>query len=181
MKFKETCNTFKVKFSENLVVVGGEDKTQSYILIDENGNEYPAVLVSEEVVFTATEDDIREGKVAATSSGVTVGTKVIPSYNTTEGFFVFSPGERLVIPFYDKRALYDYTKFQAIICPFDVTARDSVAAEKVSINDKVYMVSSSVPLSTVSKDSTIKSIDLGIYNESDIDYVVRYFTYKEIY
>ena len=45
-----------------------------FILVDEAGNEATAVYVEEATVFDATANDIRAGKIAATESGVTVGT-----------------------------------------------------------------------------------------------------------
>ena len=180
VKFSETQNVFKAPFSENFIIIHREDNTKSYILIDEDGNEYPAVLVSEETVFTATEDDIREGKVAATSAGVTVGTKVIPSYHTTEGYVIVPPNSVFSIRSLIGLNLYDYTKLQAIICPWAGNQEQSVSAEKVAIDSNVYNVNSTEKLSSVLKNHTNKTIDLGIVNESDKLYLLRYFTYKEV-
>ena len=44
-----------------------------YILVDEEGNEIPAVYVDSEVALTATADDIRAGCTAATDAGIIVG------------------------------------------------------------------------------------------------------------
>ena len=154
------------------------DDTQMYILVDEDGNEYPAVLVDEETMFDATANDIREGKVAATESGVTVGTKDIPSYHTLEGFVIIPAGSSFsVTGIVD----YDYTKLQAIICALGASLDTSVAAEKVSIESKVYAVGSTEVLSTVSTNSETSSINLGITNEGSAPCVMRYFTYKEEY
>jgi hypothetical protein len=50
----------------------------TYIIVDENGYEIPAVLTEEEVVLTATAaNDIRIGKTAVTEEGVVVGQKEI--------------------------------------------------------------------------------------------------------
>ena len=59
---------------------------KTFILMDENGNEITGVVVDQETVFTATDNDVREGFVYAGDSGVSTGTKNIPSYHTTEGF-----------------------------------------------------------------------------------------------
>ena len=48
--------------------------TPTYTLLMQDGTEVIAVEFDEELVFTATADDIRKGTVAATASGVTVGT-----------------------------------------------------------------------------------------------------------
>lgn len=155
----------------------GEPDDQMYILVDEKGNEIPAVLVDEVTVFDATANDIREGKTAATESGVTVGTKEIPSYITTEGYMLISNGKTFSLPM-NKR--YDFTKLQVITCPWAGSIAGSVAADKVVINEKVYPVNSTEILASVTKDSATQSINLGISNDSGSLYLVRYFTYKEV-
>lgn len=160
-------------------VVGGSPLVKSYILETEDGKEIPAVLTAQEVVFDATPNDIREGKVAATGDGVTVGEKVIPSYNTSEGYKVIRPGSKFTIPLKSMR-LYEYTKLQAIICPYNSSLSNSVSAEKVAINDNVYEVNSDVSISIVRKDDLEQSIDLGITNNTDKPYILRFITYKEI-
>lgn len=160
-------------------VVGGSPLVKSYILETEDGKEIPAVLTAQEVVFDATPNDIREGKVAATGDGVTVGEKVIPSYHTNEGYKVIRPGSKFTIPLKSMR-LYEYTKLQAIICPYNSSLSNSVSAEKVAINDNVYEVNSDVSISIVGKDDLEQSIDLGIANNTDKPYILRFFTYKEI-
>lgn len=157
----------------------GEDDTQAYILVDEDGNEYPAVLVNEETVFDATANDIREGKIAATEDGVTVGTKEIPAYITTEGFKLISAGKPITITMNDGK--HEYTKLLAIVCAYNTSMTNSVAVEKSCINDKVYPAASTEVLATVSVDNVAKAIDLGILNESDKPVLIRYITYKEEY
>lgn len=153
------------------------DDTQTYMLVTTDGQEIPAVLVGEETLFTATENDIREGAVAATSKGVTVGTKVIPSYNTYEGIRVVTPGSQYKID-----NIYDgYTKLQALVCAYNTSLSDSVSTEKVAINDKVYNVLSTDSISTVEQKDAEGAINLGITNESDSLKILRYFYYKEIY
>lgn len=152
------------------------EETNTYILVDEEGNEIPAVLVGEEIVFTATANDIREGTVAATAKGVTVGTKEIPAYHTTEGYHLITIGSDMKIPVPGR---YDYTKMQAIVCAFNTLPANSVSAEKVVINDSVYEVGSVEPLASVTVDYDNKAINLGIKNDSGNICVIRYFTYKE--
>ena len=160
-------------------IVGGKPLIKSYILETEDGQEIPAVLTSQEVVFTATPNDIRCGKVAATSNGVVTGEKVIPSYHTTETYRYIPIGSEFTIPLaqLDK---YDYTKLQVVICKFNTTLIDSVLSEKVAIYDKVYNVGSDDILANVTKDKNTKSINLGITNDGDHPCVIRVFTYKEI-
>lgn len=43
-------------------------------LVDENGNEITGVIVDSEVIFTATDSDVRSGKIYASNDGVSVGT-----------------------------------------------------------------------------------------------------------
>lgn len=160
-------------------VVGGQPLVKSYILEMEDGTEIPAVLTSKEVVFTATPNDIRVGKVAASGNGVTVGEKIIPSYHTTEMRRYIPVGSEFIIPLSDMDK-YDYTKLQVIVCKFKNTVDESVLSEKIAVLDKVYNVGSDVALSTVIKDPTTKSINLGITNDSDHPCVIRCFTYKEI-
>lgn len=160
-------------------VVGGSPLVKSYILETEEGKEIPAVLTAQEVIFDATPNDIREGKVAATGDGVTVGKKVIPSYHTNEGCRYIKPGTRFSI-FLKSLDLYKYTKMLAIICPYNNSIPESVSAEKVSIDGKVYNVNSTISIAIVSSNDSEKSIDLGITNETDKPFVLRYITYKEI-
>lgn len=160
-------------------VVGGQPLVKSYILEMEDGTEIPAVLTSKEVVFTATPNDIRVGKVAASGNGVTVGEKIIPSYHTTETYRYIPVGSEFVIPLSDMDK-YDYTKLQVIICKYNTTFEDSVLSQKVAIYDKVYNIGSDEVISTVVKDSNTKSINLGIKNDSDYPCLIRCFTYKEI-
>ena len=47
---------------------------KTFILQDEDGNEITGVVVGSEVIFTATDSDVRAGKVYASNDGVSVGT-----------------------------------------------------------------------------------------------------------
>lgn len=155
---------------------GSGPDDQTYILVDEKGNEVTAVLVDEKTVFDATPNDIRLGKVAATEAGVTTGTKDIPAYYTSEGFKLIPAGSPFAIT---KIKNCEYTKLQVLICAFGTSLTESVATEKVSIDSKVYETGSTVVLSTVSVDKEALKIDLGITNNGETPCVMRYFTYKE--
>ena len=150
-----------------------------YLLVDEAGNEFPATFVEEEVVLTATENDIRLGTTAVTEEGVIEGSKEIPSYHTREGYKLVTDGSKFVLTI--PAGGHDYTKLQAIFCPFDTSIDGSVAAERVAIEDHVYPVQSTVSESDVSIVSDPDGIDFGITNTSGKTYLIRYFTYKEIY
>lgn len=154
----------------------GDDDTQMYILQDEDGTEYPAVLVDEETVFDATANDIREGKVAATDDGVITGTKDIPAYYTTEGYRLITAGKPFETAVTEH---YDFTKLSANICPFSKSLMTSVSAEKVVIEENVYPVNSTYIVSSVIRDGINKKINLGFTNDTSSIYVLRYFTYKE--
>ena len=166
---------------DDLVQKAADYIPKTYILVDEDGNEVTATLVDQETVFDATVNDVREGKVFATETGVKTGEKVIPSYHTSEGYRLITSGQKFETMSFAAQELYDFTKLQVIICPYAGSIAQSVAAEKVAINDEVYAVNSTALVATVTKDSNTKKIDLGIVNETDIPYVLRYFTYKEIY
>lgn len=159
-------------------MVGGASQVKTYLLEFEDGSTIPAVMVDSETVLTATENDIREGYVAVTDSGVTTGTKFIPPYFTSVGARSVRAGDDFAVTLDDRNA-YDYTAFQAIICPFSVSVAKSVAADKVVIGDDVYPVNSTTSISTLVKDQENRSINLGIVNDSGTRYVLRYFTYKE--
>ena len=49
---------------------------KTFILVDENNNEFTGVVVDELTVFDATEEDVKLGKVAASDSGVIIGTHI---------------------------------------------------------------------------------------------------------
>ena len=173
--FVENEALFSVTFGEVYAV--SQSDSETYILVTPDGQEIPAVMVEELTVFDATANDIRKGKVAATDKGVITGTKVIPSYYTYTGWRAVSNKSAFILP----NANYDYTKLQAIVCPFNISEKNSVSAEKVTINDVVYDVLSTNPISNVTKDHNNARIDFGIVNNSGKPYLIRYFMYKEIY
>lgn len=147
----------------------------------ENGDEVVAVFSKNEVIFTATKDDIREGKVAASNLGIVTGDKVIPAYHTCHGFRLITAGSSLTIPnIMSDIDSYDYTKLQCLICAYNTTPADSVYTQKVLIEDNIYNIQSIESVSTVVKNHDTKTIELGITNDSDSILVLRYFMYKEI-
>lgn len=167
------------EMAENITYLDvGSDNTQTYILVDEEGNEIPAVLVDEEVTLTANAaTDIRIGTTAVTDEGVVTGGKEIPVYHATEGSKLVTNGSKLVLSI----PRYNYTRLQAIICSFNTNMANSVAAEKVAINDCVYPVQSTEVESTITLNDEIGYIDFGITNTSGKPCLIRYFTFKEIY
>lgn len=163
-------------------MIGGNPLTpKTYIFLTEDGQEIPGVLVDSEIILTATANDIRKDSVAVTDTGITTGTKVIPAYHTYTGFRLITAGSTVTIPNIDSATnIYDYTKLQAMLCDFNTNQNNSVAVHKVSIDDKVYNVQSTESIATVTKNHDSKTIVLGITNDTDAKWVLRYFMYKEI-
>ena len=154
---------------------------KTFIITDEDGIEYTGVVTDKEVIFTANAaTDIREGTVAATDEGIVTGSAVVPNYETTTGVKIITSGSefKITLTWHD---MYDYTKLQCIICKYNSSINDSVAADRVFIGDDVYGANSVISMATVTKNRDEKSIDLNLTNTSDGIYVVRYFTYKELY
>lgn len=162
--------------------VGGALNAKTYQL-EFNGNgedkkEIVAVVVDENELFNATANDVRTGKRFATNSGVVVGTKDIPAYRTQQGSVIIKPNEKFSILLKDYEQ-YDYTKLQCIISKFNTTVTSSTAVDRVVIEDSSYAVNSTEVLSSVTKNSQTKSIDLNLTNNTSDTFVIRYFTYRE--
>jgi hypothetical protein len=151
---------------------------KTFVITDENGNELTGVVTAQEKIFTATDNDVREGMVYATDSGASIGTKDIPAYYTTTGMVWIRAGYDFNIPLPMKNQ-YDYTKLQCIICPFNTAIKNSVAAEKVALNDNIYETGSTTPIAEITKDANTKCINLNITNSTNIDYFIYFFTYRE--
>ena len=158
---------------------GSGEPAKTIVLEDADGNRVVAVLVDEEVDFNATANDIRQGKIAVTDDGVTVGEKFIPSYYVSEGIKSIPAGKSFSMKLPDND-MYDYTKFQAVICPFNKSLAKSVSCERVVINNKLYDVLSDVSVSELLINSENKSVEFGIENSTSSPYLIRYFTYKEV-
>lgn len=150
---------------------------KTFIIEDANGNEFTAVCVDQEQIFTATDNDVREGFVYAGDTGVSTGTKNIPAYRTTQKMSLIFPGEAFSIKLsqYDQ---YNYTQLQCIIVRYGEEG-DRRAANKIVIGDNVYAVNSSSVLSNVTKNVETKSIDLNITNDTEDMQAVYLFTYRE--
>lgn len=138
----------------------------------------PTLLEVNPLTATA-KQDVRLGTTAVTAEGIVTGEKNFPSYETLTGTKVIMPGTELELPL-SKKDAYDFTELQAIICQYNTTVDDSFAADKVCIGDTIYPVSSTNPLSIVTKSNDDKTIKFGLTNESDKPIVIRYFTYREV-
>ena len=159
-------------------IIGGNPVTpKTYIFKTEDGVEIPAVLVDKETIFTAGDRQVADGYTYVSDNGASTGTREFLAYRTEQGASVVLNGDEFAIslPEHNK---YDYTKLQCIIAPFNTSINDSVASDKIVLNDKVFATNSSEALSDVTKDSENKVIKLNIINDTDNIYVIRYFTYK---
>lgn len=151
---------------------------RTFILTDENGNEITGVCVDNPVVFTAGDNDVREGMIYASDSGVSTGNKEILEYRTTAAYRGILPGQTFSIPLSDHN-MYDYTKLQCVIVKFNTSFANSVAAEKIVINNGVYNVGSTDKIADVTKNAETQSIELNIINTTEDRYYIHYFTYRE--
>jgi hypothetical protein len=174
---REEVDAIKAQIAAYIDREGYEKTPATYILVDEDGIEVPAVLVDEPVELTATPNDIRVGITAVTAEGVTTGEKEIPAYHTEQGYQVVKPGKALDILMYSDQC--QYTKLQAIVCAYHETVDASVGAEMVVINDKLYPAGSTEALADVSVDADNQSIKLGLVNNSETSLLIRYMTIKE--
>ena len=152
---------------------------KTFILVDEEGKEITGVCVDNLVVFTAGDNDVREGMIYASGDGVSTGTKNIPAYRTEQGVCMIFDGDDFIIDDMSKYNMYDYTQLQCIIAPFKSSIRESVASDKIVLNDNVYLTNSTESLALVSKDENNQCISLNIVNNSGVDYVIYFFTYRE--
>lgn len=170
----------KTYYSGNKVLKTGSYIKPTQLLV---GNDVLYVVESDDdgnaPAITATTHDIRKGKTAVIDGGFVTGDKNIPAYETTEGKRTIPAGSAFEIPLEDND-MYDYTALQCIICPFNDSVDESVAAEKVVIDGKVYPAGSVTAAASVTKDAVKKVISLGVTNNTENSYILRYFTYKEI-
>ena len=153
-----------------------EEAKTVYMIVTEDGEEFAQLTTQEEVELTATANDIRLGTTAVTEKGVTEGEKDIPLYHTEQSVKLIRANNPFVLSFRNKQ--YDYTKLQAMTAPYNSSVSESVAVDRVVIDDSVYTTGSTEPISTVTKDDENKSINFGIMN-GDSPSVIRYFTYRE--
>ena len=94
------------KPSEMIDAVSNIMDSATYILTDIAGNEYFAVYTDSEIVLTATANDIRQGKVAVTDSGLTTGTMIDEGGTVIPEGYV-RPTGRLTI---NKNGTFDVTE-----------------------------------------------------------------------
>ena len=156
--------------------IGGTAPLKTLIIEDENGNVLTGVVTDSVVIFDADPtSDIRAGKKAVTDLGMVVGSAIIPNYETYTGTKAVQKGKLFTIPLPDG---HSYTKMQAIICPFNTSTANSVGAEKVVIDNKVFNVQSIEPLSSIVVDFEKNAVDFGITNTTENTCLIRYFMYR---
>lgn len=157
--------------------VGAFGFPKTYIMTDSDGNEFTGVYVESETIFTATDNDVREGMVYASDRGVSVGTKDIPSYYTHFGAKAIAAGKSFIISNVD----YDYIELQAVICSYNTNLSNSVSTTMSVIKDNVYAVQSTESIAVVKKNHTNQAIELGITNNTGKPLVLRYIFTKEAF
>lgn len=74
---KVTGETKTYTPDEMIVAVTNIMESPTYILVDSSGRKIPAVYVDSKQVFTATPNDVRAGKIAASDTGVIEGTLTV--------------------------------------------------------------------------------------------------------
>lgn len=146
-------------------------------IVDGNGNTLVGTVTDSAVVFDATREDVKVGKMFASNDGVQEGIDT-KTYRTTQASRAILPGESFSIPLLSYE-MYNYTEFQAMVAKFNTTISDSISVSKIVFKDSVYNVNSTTKLSSVTKNTTTKSIDLNITNSTSDTYVIHYSTYKE--
>jgi hypothetical protein len=160
-------------------MVGGTAPIKTVKIVDENGNEILGVVTESEVVFTATDNDVRTGAVYASDNGISTGVNDIPAYHTSEGKRLITAGSKFVIPL-PKNKQYDYTALQVMICIYNTNISNSYAVDRVGIENNMFATESTEVIATITKDVDNQQINLGITNDTQNKFILRYFTYKEI-
>lgn len=158
-------------------VGGGGGSGKTFIIEDETGAQFMAVVVDEMTVFDAKPKDVKIGKTFVSDSGVGVGEDT-KTYHVMFASYLIFPGETFSIPL-EESNLYDYTQFQAMISQFNTTFFDSTITDKLSLYDAVYNVNSIDKISDVTKNTQTKTIDLNIINDTEFVYVIHFNLYRE--
>lgn len=157
---------------------GGFGQPKTIILTDETGNELGVGVVTDSAkVFDAGVNDVIVGKTFASDEGVQIGENT-KTYRVEMSTWLVFPNESCSIPLgnYDR---YDYTGFQGIIVLHSSDYSSKAKTIGITIGDSVFSTETSEKWADITKDSTNKSIDLNIVNNSDEVYSIRYFTYRQ--
>lgn len=152
---------------------GGFGFPKTYIITDSNGNELTGVYVESETIFTATDNDVREGMVYAGDAGVSTGQKNIPSYHTRYGHKVVLANTEIAISVPE----YDYTNLFVTIATYDTNLYQSLSTTYVALDGGMYAVGNPTKISDITIDTTNEKINLGIVSSEKA--VVRYLVTRE--
>lgn len=158
--------------------VGGFAPIKVIQLELEDGTVLEGVVAEEVPVIDATPKDVMLGKTAILSSGIVTGEREFLSYRTTRSSKLILPGMSFSIQLsdYDK---YDYTQFQCVIAKRNTSTTDSVEVDRVGLYNNIYATNSTEVMSSITKNTNNKSIDLNITNNTEDMYYIHYFTFKE--
>lgn len=156
-------------------MVGGTAPIKTVQLVDKNGNEVLGVVVDQETIFTAGDNDVREGFVYASDKGVSTGTKIIPAYYARCGKKIVSAGSEVTIAIPE----YEYDNLMVVIVSYNTSLSNSVISTHVSIDDTMYEAGGGTKISDITIDKKNEQINLGITVSKKS--VLRYFVIKEEY
>lgn len=131
---------------------------KTYILTDENGNELVGVVTESEIIFTATDNDVREGSVYAGDGGVSTGTKEIPPYYARYGLKVLLAGKEAIISV----PKYNYSNLLITISTYDTDINQSVDVSYVSVDNSIYEIGNSIKISDAIMNEEAHQIELGV-------------------
>lgn len=150
---------------------------KTFILTDDDGNEFTGVVTDQEKVFDARPTDVRINRKFVSNEGAQTGENTI-TYRTQTASCLILPGQEFSIPLKNYNQ-YDYTKFQSMIVLFNSDYSSNANAYGITIEDRVFSVESSALLSNITKNSDTKAIDFNIVNNTENTYEIFYFTYRE--
>lgn len=146
---------------------------KTFVIEDENGNELTGVITKQEVIFDATDNDVREGMTYASDSGISTGTKFIPPYYVRYGYKTVFAGKNATIVAPE----YDYESLLITIATYNTSWSQSTVLTYVSVDNAVYSMEDNSKVSDIVIDHDNATINLGItVNEKSI---LRYFVVME--
>ena len=152
---------------------GGFGMPRSFVIVDENGNEFTAVTTEEVTVFDATPMDVRVDKIFASENGVQVGMKIIPSYHTTYGYRFALPGAEVKISVPE----FNFSNLFITITTYNNSINESLSTTYIAIDGGMYAVGESTKISDITVDAVNEQINLGMTVAEKS--VVRYLITKE--
>ena len=153
--------------------IGNTAPIKTLTIVDENNNEYVGIVTGSEVVFTAGPGDIRLGLIAGTEEGITEGTREIFQYRTEKGIQLVMPGDNFYINMPDNN-MHQYTELQCMIAPL----LNNYTVEKTVIDNAVYSTFGE-KIADITVNNSDKTINLNIVNDTENDFIIYYFMYRE--